>query len=86
MTSDEQPGRLAAIFRHFAEHEFADSSPRYAALAAAVADHPKLARPLLAAPPGQRLPILLFAAVRPRCCDRRSPGSAATPPTIGHSP
>jgi hypothetical protein len=56
--------RLAAMFAHFAEHEFRGSSRRYEVLSAALAERPALARPLLAAPPNQRRAILLFAAAR----------------------
>ncbi|GFJ78097.1 hypothetical protein Phou_022770 [Phytohabitans houttuyneae] len=55
---------LTRTFRHFARREFRGHSIRYEHLSAAVADHPQLATPLLAAPPGQRRAILFFAAVQ----------------------
>jgi hypothetical protein len=55
---------LIRTFRHFAQREFRGHSARYERLAAAVADRPELAEPLLAAPPDQRRPILFFAAVQ----------------------
>jgi hypothetical protein len=56
--------RLPRMFRHFAEHEFTGSSPRYAWLARLLADRPELATPLLAAPRIQQRAILYFAAVQ----------------------
>lgn len=50
------------MFRHFAEHEFTGSSPRYEWLAWFLADRPQLAAPLLAAPRTQQRAILYFAA------------------------
>lgn len=56
--------RLASTFQRYAALEFHGSSPRYERLALRVADRPALASPLLAARPGQRRPLLLFAAMQ----------------------
>ncbi|GIW72010.1 MAG: hypothetical protein KatS3mg102_1552 [Planctomycetota bacterium] len=53
---------LARGFRTFAE-QTRGSSPLYSALAPAIAGEPELLELLLAAPPAQRRPNLLFAAV-----------------------
>ncbi|GAA4701898.1 DUF2332 domain-containing protein [Phytohabitans rumicis] len=55
---------LARMFRHFGSKEFRGHSERYEYLSGVIADRPELAAPLLAAPPGQRLAILYFAAVQ----------------------
>lgn len=60
----EERSRLVRVFQHFARHEFHGHSPRYEFLSEVVADRPELAGPLLAAGPGQRRPILFFAAVQ----------------------
>jgi hypothetical protein len=58
------PGRIAAGYRKFADVEAAVASPRYAALARAVADDPDLLRFLAGMPVGKRQPNLLFAALQ----------------------
>lgn len=55
---------LAGTFRHYAQQEFSEHSPIYAQLADFLAERPELTEPLLAAPPGQRRPILYFAAAQ----------------------
>src|SRR4030095_103653 len=56
--------RLARMFRHFAEREFTGYSASYTVLAHALADDPRPASAVLAAPPRQRRALLLFAAVQ----------------------
>ena len=52
----------AAAFRTLADAEGA-GIPMYARLCRSIADAPPLASLLLEAPPGQRLPVLLLAAL-----------------------
>lgn len=56
--------RIADGYRWFAEVEAAPVSPRYAALASAVADDPALLHFLAGLPRGKRQPNLLFAALQ----------------------
>lgn len=58
------PSSLAAMFRRFADTEFHGSSPAYAYLSRFLAEHPGLARPLLAARPSQRRALLYLAAAQ----------------------
>jgi hypothetical protein len=61
---DDELARLAGAFAAFAELEARGTSPAYVRLAEAVAAQPHLAGSLLAAPPVQRRPNLLFAATQ----------------------
>ncbi len=54
---------VAACQQLFADFARTSDAPLYADLAAGIADDPALAGLLLAAPPPQRLPVLLFASV-----------------------
>ena len=54
---------VAACQQLFADFAQTSDAPLYADLAAGIADDPELAGLLLAAPPPQRLPVLLFASV-----------------------
>jgi hypothetical protein len=64
---DSDPARIAAAYRRFADHEAADRSPLYAALAHGVAADPETLAYLLSLPRHKRQPNLLFAAVRHVC-------------------
>ncbi len=74
---------LSRMFLAFADREFRGSSPVYDRLARACAERPQLGAPLLAAPPGQRRALLLFAAVQYLL--RRNPDEslAGWYPTLG---
>ena len=61
---DNDVERMVRMFRAFAVHEFAGSSPRWELLSNAIAEAPGLAEPLLSAPEAQRRAILYFAAVQ----------------------
>lgn len=54
---------VTACQQLFADFAKTSDAPLYADLAAGIAEDPKLAGLLLAAPPPQRLPVLLFASV-----------------------
>jgi hypothetical protein len=78
---------LAVLFATFTEIGILADTPVYSALCRAVADEPAMAASLLAAPPTERLPNLLFAAVQ-SLLRRGVPGSAelaAYYPTLGGS-
>ena len=62
MSPADRPATTACqqLFADFAE---TSDAPLYADLAAGIAEDPELAGLLLAAPPSQRLPVLLFASV-----------------------
>ena len=61
--TDGDADRLSRGYRAFAQ-EVAGESPRYAALAAAVAEDTAVLRFLVGLPSGKRQPTLLFAALR----------------------
>jgi hypothetical protein len=63
VVTDEELDRIAEGYRAFAA-EAAEESPRYSALAAAVAVDRDVLRFLSSLPPGKRAPTLLFAALR----------------------
>src|SRR5207245_7283518 len=55
---------VVGVVRFFREHDFAVCSPLYEQIAVALEEDPEVLSILLGAPPRQRLPTLLLAAVR----------------------
>jgi hypothetical protein len=60
---DGTPRDLVPVFEGFRKIGAVQTSPLYERLNAAFIDEPGLAAPLLAAPPTERMPLLMFAAV-----------------------
>lgn len=75
---------LAARFRDFEQH--AARAPRYAALARRIAEDHELLALMEPAPPEQRIPVLLFAAVHLLVLEGRAPALAEYYPNVSPAP
>lgn len=75
---------LAARFRDFEQH--GTRAPRYAAMARRIAEDAEVLALLEQAPPEQRIPVLLFAAVHLLALEGRAPALAAHYPNLSGTP
>ncbi|MEZ5273502.1 MAG: DUF2332 domain-containing protein [Ilumatobacteraceae bacterium] len=78
-------GEVQQMFRDFAATTAA-RAPLYARLSTAIADDPDVAGLLLAAPPSQGIPVLLFAAVHDLVLRGHAPELAAHYPNLAAHP